>query len=74
MLWDVQLPFNCYETTHTWTPHCHQASVDLFASVLLSTLPLHALLYLVRTWAVSLVDAGDLFMWLKYPKRNFEFK
>ncbi|CAN8009138.1 unnamed protein product [Ixodes pacificus] len=46
MLWDVQLPFNCYETTHTWTPHCHQASVDLFASVLLSTLPLHALLYL----------------------------
>ncbi|KAL3205405.1 hypothetical protein MRX96_011298 [Rhipicephalus microplus] len=23
-LWDVQLPFNCYETAHTWTPMCHQ--------------------------------------------------
>ncbi|CAN8000062.1 unnamed protein product, partial [Ixodes hexagonus] len=45
-LWDVQLPFNCYETCHTWTPQCHQASVDVFGSALVATLPLHASLYL----------------------------
>nr|XP_037275554.1 transmembrane protein 135-like [Rhipicephalus microplus] len=44
-LWDVQLPFNCYETAHTWTPMCHRAWIDLFKDVMASTFPLHLILY-----------------------------
>ncbi|KAH6925158.1 hypothetical protein HPB50_001399 [Hyalomma asiaticum] len=44
-LWDVQLPFNCYETAHTWTPMCHQAWMDLFKDVMTSTFPLHLIFY-----------------------------
>lgn len=46
-LWDVRLPFNCYETCHTWTPHCHRAWLELFVSAIASTLPLHVFFYLV---------------------------
>ncbi|XP_037501594.1 transmembrane protein 135 isoform X2 [Rhipicephalus sanguineus] len=44
-LWDVQLPFNCYETAHTWTPMCHRAWIDLFKDVMASTFPLHLIFY-----------------------------
>lgn len=44
-LWDVQLPFNCYETAHTWTPMCHRAWMDLFKDVMASTFPLHLFFY-----------------------------
>lgn len=60
-LWDVQLPFNCYETAHTWTPMCHRAWMDLFKDVMTSTLPLHLFFYSV--WLVPLRSGGGGLLW-----------
>ncbi|XP_064484175.1 transmembrane protein 135-like [Ornithodoros turicata] len=45
-LWELQLPYNCYETLHTWTPTCSLAWVDLFENVFKTCLPLNVTLNL----------------------------
>ncbi|KAK8773169.1 hypothetical protein V5799_012296, partial [Amblyomma americanum] len=45
-LLDYQLPYNCYEIGHTWTPYCAEASVYVglhaFKESLKIYLPLYA--------------------------------
>lgn len=54
-LLELRLPYNCYETLHTWTPSCALAWVDLFENVFKTCLPLNVALnlsgvFLSREW------------------------